>query len=181
MELEEEIARLRQEVARLETRVAELDHLAHSDSLVDLPNRRGLDRALEAAIAANERHGVGAALLYVDVDNLKMINDGFGHGAGDAALIHVARRLVEGTRPGDTVARLGGDEFVVLLTHVDAEDACASAQRLVDEIAGDGLIHEGQPVPLSVAIGIAPIEKGDRPNEALARADAAMYAKKRAA
>lgn len=180
-QLRAEIARLKGQVARLEDQVRQLDALAHLDSLIDLPNRRGFIRQLEGLIGRVQRYGECAAMLYVDLDGLKMINDSFGHPAGDEALIRVAELLVNGVRKGDCVARLGGDEFGILLAHADEHTAEETARRLVDRIAECGLDHEGSSLPLSVAIGAAVIEKDDRPEEVLARADAAMYVKKAAA
>ena len=110
-----EISALRGKVAQLQERVEQLDLLAHEDSLVDLPNRRGFMRALERLIDRVSRYEEKAAMLFVDLDGLKMINDTFGHQAGDAALIQVARLLVGGVRKSDVVARIGGDEFGILL------------------------------------------------------------------
>ncbi len=114
-----EISRLRSEISRLEQRVEMLDRLAHQDSLIELPNRRGFMRQLERLIDRVTRYGDPAALLFVDIDGLKKINDSFGHAAGDEALIQVARALAGGVRRSDCVARLGGDEFGILLEHAD--------------------------------------------------------------
>jgi diguanylate cyclase (GGDEF)-like protein len=180
-QLLEEIARLRANVARLESRVEELDRLAHQDPLVPLANRRGMLRELEMMIARHERHGTPAAMLFVDLNDLKMLNDQFGHVGGDAALVSVAERLLAGTRANDLVARLGGDEFCVLLDHADEGSALETAERLVDGIAREEFLFEGTPIPLSVAIGVTLIEKGDTPATILARADKAMYRVKAAA
>jgi diguanylate cyclase (GGDEF)-like protein len=177
----EEIGRLRQMVAHLESRVDELDQLAHRDALVPLANRRGMMRELETMIARHERHGTPAAVLFVDLDDLKILNDSFGHGGGDAALLKVAENLLEGTRANDCVARLGGDEFCILLDHADQASALETAERLVDTIAAEDFLYEGSPMPLSVAIGVTLIEKGDTPATVLARADKAMYRVKAAA
>ncbi|MCL6741724.1 GGDEF domain-containing protein [Sphingomonas sp. RB56-2] len=180
-QLLEEIARLRSEVARLESRVEELDRLAHRDPLVPLFNRRGMLRELETMIARHDRHGNPAAVLFVDLNDLKLLNDSFGHMGGDAALVTVAEKLVEGTRATDCVARLGGDEFCILLDHADEKSAIETAERLVDIIAHEECLFEGAPMPLSVAIGVTLIEKGDTPATVLARADKAMYRVKAAA
>ena len=177
----EEIARLRAQVARLESQVTELDQLAHCDPLVPLANRRGMLRELETMIARHERHGAPAAMLFVDLDDLKVLNDSFGHGGGDAALMQVAQKLLEGTRTNDCVARLGGDEFCILLDHADEASALETAERLVDTIASEDFLYEGSAMPLSVAIGVTLIEKGDTPATVLARADQAMYRVKAAA
>lgn len=177
----EEIAHLRAQVARLESQVTELDRLAHCDPLVPLANRRGMLRELETMIARYERHGTPAAMLFVDLDDLKVLNDSFGHGGGDAALMQVAQKLLEGTRTNDCVARLGGDEFCILLDHADEASALETAERLVDIVAAEDFMFEGAALPLSVAIGVTLIEKGDTPATVLARADKAMYRVKAAA
>jgi diguanylate cyclase (GGDEF)-like protein len=180
-QLLEEISRLRGAVERLEARVEELDQLAHRDPLVPLANRRGMLRELETMIARHERHETPAAMLFVDLNELKALNDSFGHCGGDAALVMVAEKLLQGTRATDCVARLGGDEFCVLLEHADEKDALETAERLVDLIADEDCHFEGTPMPLSVAIGVTLIEKGDTPATVLARADKAMYRVKAAA
>jgi diguanylate cyclase (GGDEF)-like protein len=180
-QLLEEIARLRAEVARLESKVEELDRLAHRDPLVPLFNRRGMLRELETMIARHDRHGTPAAVLFVDLNDLKLLNDSFGHMGGDAALVTVAEKLVEGTRTNDCVARLGGDEFCVLLDHADEKSALETAERLVAIVADGECLFEGSPLPLSVAIGVTLIQQGDTPAAVLARADKAMYRVKAAA
>lgn len=179
--LRAEIVRLRGEVARLERLVGELDQLAHRDSLVPLPNRRGFERQLAALIDRANRYGDGGALLFVDVDGLKMVNDSFGHEAGDAALIHVAELLTGGVRQSDCVARFGGDEFGVLLERVDMVQAGETADRLTDLIAGSNFSFESHAIPLSAAIGIAEVRPGDDADTVIARADRAMYEQKAAA
>lgn len=179
--LRAEIARLRNDIARLESQVGELDRLAHHDALVPLPNRRGFERQLTSLIDRVGRYGDAGALLFVDVDGLKMVNDSYGHEAGDAALIHVAELLTGGVRQSDCVARFGGDEFAVLLERVDLGQANETAVRLTDRIAGSSFTHEGQPIPLSAAIGIAEIRAGDTAEAVIARADRAMYEQKAAA
>lgn len=176
-----ELARLRAEVAGLKLKVEELDRLAHHDPLVPAVNRRGMMRELEKMIARHERHGDPAALLFVDLNDLKILNDSFGHSGGDAALIHVVEHLIAGTRATDCVARLGGDEFCVLLDRADEDQAIETAERLVNAIAGEDFLFEEQPMPLSVAIGVTMVEKGDTPASVLARADKAMYRVKAAA
>ena len=176
-----EVARLRGEIHTLEQRVAMLDRLAHSDSLIDVPNRRGFMRQLESLIDRVGRYGDKCAMLFVDIDGLKMINDTYGHAAGDGALIQVAQILSAGVRRSDCVARLGGDEFGILIEHADEESAKETASRLVSRVAGSDFSFDGSCLPLSVAIGIALIEAGDTAEAVMARADNAMYAEKVAA
>ena len=177
----DEISRLRGQVAQLQERVEQLDHLAHQDSLIDLPNRRGFIRGLERLIARVSRYDEHAAMLYVDVDGLKTINDTFGHRAGDLALIQVAELLSNGVRKSDFVARIGGDEFGILLENADETSAGETAARLVDAIAECEFCHEGDCLPLSVAIGVGVINPNDTADEVMARADEQMYRRKAAA
>jgi diguanylate cyclase (GGDEF)-like protein len=176
-----EITSLHDKIAQLQERVEQLDMLAHEDSLVELPNRRGFVRALERLIDRVSRYDEKASILFVDLDGLKLINDSFGHQAGDQALIQVARLLVGGVRKSDLVARIGGDEYGILLGHADEDSAAETAARLGDLIAGSDFTHEGDALPLSVAIGAAPIHGDDTPEKAMARADREMYRRKAAA
>ena len=179
--LMEEIARLRGQVARLESRCEELDREAHRDALAPVANRRGLVRQLDMLIARRDRYNTPAALLFVDVDGLKSLNDSFGHAAGDAALIYLAELMVGAVRQTDLVARLGGDEFAILLDHADETSAMEIADRLVNAAADSDFIYHGQPLPLSVAVGITAIEQGDTAEAVLDRADQEMYRDKAAA
>ncbi|HJU77116.1 MAG TPA: GGDEF domain-containing protein [Sphingomicrobium sp.] len=176
-----EVDRLRSQVADLQERVEQLDHLAHQDTLVSLPNRRGFLRELERLVDRARRYGETSAMLYVDLDGLKMINDTFGHKAGDEALIQVAELLVGGVRRSDVVARIGGDEFGILLGHSDDASAHETAGRLADMIAGCDFMHDGDALPLSVAVGVAMIGAEDEPESIMARADEEMYRRKAAA
>jgi diguanylate cyclase (GGDEF)-like protein len=178
--LVEEIDRLRGEVARLQERVEQLDELAHQDTLIKLPNRRGFMRALDGLVDRAGRHDKSGAMLFVDLDGLKVINDSFGHRAGDEALIQVANLLTSGVRRGDVVARIGGDEFGILLETADERSAHETAARLVDLICDCEFTHDGDELPLSVAIGVAMIDGSDSPADVMARADEEMYRRKAA-
>lgn len=180
-ELRDEIARLRSMIARLEDRVVHLDRMAHLDPLLEVANRRGLMRELDSMIARHERHDTGGAVLFVDLNGLKGLNDEFGHEGGDQALMHVARQLRSGVRLTDCVARLGGDEFCILLERVDEARANETVERLVDLVASEPFSFGGQQLNLSVAIGMTLVQRGDTPSELLARADRAMYRVKAAA
>jgi len=176
-----EIEHLRSEVARLQSRVEHLDRLSCMDPLVPAANRRGLVKQLSMVLARHERHGVPAAMLFVDVDGLKTINDRHGHGAGDAALVHLTELMSSGVRKTDLVARIGGDEFVIMLDHCTLDVAVETARRLAEQVADSDLIFNGTALELSVAIGLAMIERGDTPETVLDRADQAMYRQKNAA
>jgi diguanylate cyclase (GGDEF)-like protein len=177
----EEISLLRGKVARLQERVEQLDQLAHQDSLINLPNRRGFMRELERLIARVDRYGINAAMLFVDVDGLKMINDTLGHRAGDEALIQVASLLSKGVRHSDVVARIGGDEFGILLESSDESAAHETAARLIEQISACEVLHDGEALPLGVAIGVGMIDALDTAEAVMERADEAMYRRKAAA
>lgn len=156
-----------------------LAHLADHDPLTGLLNRRGLDRALVLQLAHARRYGTGGAVLVVDLDRFKAVNDALGHDAGDRLLVEVADLLRANTRANDVVARLGGDEFAVLLPVGDAGAADGAARAIVDNVAahlaaGDGAIGE-----VTCSVGVAPLDGEHDPATVLARADAAMYRAKR--
>ena len=176
-----EVEMLRGMVRGLEDRVRQLDRLAHQDALIDLPNRRGFLRQLDRLIDRVRRYGDQGAMLFVDVDGLKAINDTYGHLAGDEALIQVARELAAGVRKSDTVARLGGDEFGILLERADEETALDTADRLVERIAACEFRYDGTKLKLGVAVGVGLICADDTAETIMSRADQAMYRAKSAA
>lgn len=158
-----------------------IKHQAFHDSLTGLPNRALLNDRMLQHLAFGERHGLGCALLFFDLDHFKRINDSLGHGCGDAVLQEVSRRLSAEVRKADTVARLGGDEFVVLLTGLDgdpkkaAEQARSSAAQLLEVVARPMQI-EGHSLQLGCSIGVALLfEHGKTPEEVLKHADTALY------
>ncbi len=167
----------------------ELARLSRHDSLTGLLNRRSFDEALESQLAYTQRYGSGGALLILDLDRFKQINDELGHAAGDEALREVAKILSENVRRTDTMvrgpgvaARLGGDEFALLLPEADAEGAEAVAERLVAALAASSLRIEGGEVQLGISIGVALFDEDGCPlaKELLAAADGAMYVAKAA-
>lgn len=173
-----ENAHLRRLLAETRDRVRELEALADSDTLTPLPNRRRFLRELDRLIGEVRRYGIRAALLFIDVDRLKSINDTHGHSSGDAALVHVARLLVSEVRATDIVARLGGDEFGLILAHVDAAQAQEKAEALVHLIAGTPFTHNGVVIELTASVGCCALDGTVDAAAALARADGEMYARK---
>lgn len=161
-------------------------NLAFVDTLTGLPNRRFLLDRLRQGLANSRRHGRHGALLFIDLDHFKRVNDTYGHDAGDALLCEIADRLRRSVREGDTVARLGGDEFVVMLEELgdDAGEACARASA----IAGNVLAALNEPCQLgdvrhhsTPSIGAVRFDGGEEHAEdLLRRADAAMYRAKAA-
>jgi len=170
-----EIESLRAKVAKLEATISELDRLASRDPLVDLANRRSFLANLERLIARVERYGGPASMMFVDVDGLKQINDSFGHGAGDEALVQVAKMLASTARQSDCVARLGGDEFAILLERADELSAWQMGLRVVERVMAAQFCVNGNWLRLSVAVGVGAIQPGDTPQSVMARADEAMY------
>jgi len=150
----------------------ELAHQALHDTLTALPNRTLFMDRLARALAAMQRSNRLNAVILLDVDNFKVINDAMGHGAGDRLLIDLAERLQKCVRPGDTVARFGGDEFAVLLEEIVAEDdAVVVASRILDSLR-QTLYLSGREVSPSVSIGIAiGRTKDDTPEELVRSAD----------
>lgn len=147
------------------------------DHLTRLPNRAFFNDLLHRAFAQAGRHqGMTFALLYLDLDRFKVVNDSLGHAAGDQLLVEVARRLEHSIRPGDVAARLGGDEFCVLLSEIrDSSDATRVARR-IQEAMEPPVTLEGREVFTSASIGIAVYEEGVTEEEHLLRhADSALY------
>ena len=152
-------------------------HEALHDPLTGLANRTLLRDRLEHALARSQREGSATAVLFIDLDRFKQLNDAYGHAAGDAALTELGRRLRMAVRPGDTVARLGGDEFVVVCEEVDEETALAVGRRLQDAIRLPFTAGKAEH-RLSASIGIA-LGHAD-PDALLGNADAATYRAKAA-
>jgi diguanylate cyclase (GGDEF)-like protein len=153
-----------------------LAHQAFHDSLTDLPNRALFINRMEHALERVGRQGTTVAVLFLDLDNFKVINDSLGHASGDMVLIEVGRRLSKCLRAGDTASRLGGDEFTVLLEDLhDPAVAIAVAERITREISAPMRLA-GQEMVLSASVGIVSGLTGrDRPEAILRDADAAMY------
>ncbi|MGK2953136.1 MAG: diguanylate cyclase domain-containing protein [Thiobacillus sp.] len=163
----------------LEEHRRNLDHLARHDTLTSLPNRRMFFDVLQQAIARAERAGTRLAVMFVDLDHFKEVNDTHGHAIGDHVLQTVAARLQHCVRTADTVARLGGDEFIILIDTLDMrEPVTIIAQKLIAQF--DTPINAGVcEIKLGVSIGISLLpEDGNDAETLVARADEAMYAAK---
>jgi diguanylate cyclase (GGDEF)-like protein/PAS domain S-box-containing protein len=168
----------------------ELERLSQRDPLTGLFNRRRFEEALRHQLAYTRRYGRGGALLMIDLDRFKQINDRLGHTAGDEALRHVALVLSDNLRAGDTlargadsptvVARLGGDEFVALLPEADGDGAIAVAERLARGLREAPFRVDNHEIELRISIGVATFDEHGLPGEKelLAAADRAMYGAK---
>jgi diguanylate cyclase (GGDEF)-like protein/PAS domain S-box-containing protein len=156
-----------------------LRYMADHDQLTCLFNRRRFDEQLKRELARAGRYASHSAVLSIDIDNFKSINDSAGHAAGDAVLVQMARVLTSRFRSTDLVARLGGDEFAVLLSAVGATEARAAAEDLLHEIRSSPAIYGGKPFRITASIGVAAFESDDATaGEVLVNADLAMYAAK---
>jgi diguanylate cyclase (GGDEF)-like protein len=178
MRLAAEVDRLERELALARARMTELEAHAEIDPLTDVLNRRGFERELKRSLAHVKRYGTSAALVYLELDGFKAVNDAHGHAAGDAVLRAVAAVLARHVRASDVVARLGGDEFAVLLWHLTEADADAKAAQLEAAITRTTATHAGATLAVGASAGAALLLPLDRPADALDRADRAMYARK---
>jgi diguanylate cyclase (GGDEF)-like protein/PAS domain S-box-containing protein len=162
---------------RLERR---LRHLADHDDLTGLINRRRFQEELQRHLAEGRRYGLTGALLVLDLDGFKEVNDSHGHSAGDRVLCAVADALRTRLRASDVVARLGGDEFAVLLWNIDEADAHKKALAIEAAIARTTATHSGATLSVGASVGTALLLPLDKPADVLERGDRAMYARKAA-
>lgn len=174
-----DVDRLQRELQTARGRIEYLEKLVDEDPLMPVANRRAFVRELTRMMAFAQRYGTRASVVYFDVNDMKRINDAHGHAAGDAALLQVARLLVENVRNTDVVGRLGGDELGVLLVQTDQALAEHKAADLAAHVAAHPLPWQGQSVPLSVAYGVYSFAGGENATDVLDTADRAMYARKR--
>jgi len=165
--------------SELQEAQARAQHLADHDALTGLPNRRLLEDRLTQALALSQRNRKQTAVMFVDIDRFKAINDSLGHAAGDVLLKEISQRLVNQLRVGDTICRIGGDEFVVVLPEVKrSSDVAQVAQKVIEQLA-QAVPIEGRDLIVTASIGISVFPDDGEDAETLIRnADAAMYAAK---
>jgi diguanylate cyclase (GGDEF)-like protein len=156
----------------------ELERQASQDSLTGLDNRRRFEEDLAAAMARSRRYGSTGALLMLDLDGFKRVNDAHGHPAGDRVIKEVAAVLQRRTRASDSLARLGGDEFAVILPRCSVQEATLAAEALERELRTHS--NDGNSSPITASIGIAMFGEDPRMSVAtlISEADTAMYAAK---
>ncbi|MCG8069851.1 MAG: EAL domain-containing protein [Candidatus Thiodiazotropha taylori] len=153
-----------------------MEHLLHHDALTDLPNRTLLQDRIEQAIARNLRQNNSSAVILMDLDHFKNINESFGHSAGDQLLQMVAGRLLSQLRNADTVARIGGDEFVILLADIDPGNIATVLSRDLIALFDTPFEIDNQPIAVSVSLGVSLFpQDGDSATALLSNADAAVY------
>lgn len=175
MTLMAEVENMRKELEFAHRKISELEKLADQDSLISISNRRAFVREMTRMISYSERYGINSSLIYLDLNDLKKINDTFGHAAGDAALLHLADVIVKNLRDSDIIGRLGGDEFGIILPKANEKMARAKAEHLIGKVEKNPLMWKGKKLNLNVAYGIYPLQLGESADQALDNADKNMY------
>jgi diguanylate cyclase (GGDEF)-like protein len=170
--------RLRSQLAKAQRRIDELEAAADQDFLLDIPNRRGFERELNRAIAYIKRYQASGALVVLDVDRLKPINDAYGHAAGDEVLKAIVAVLLRHVRSSDVIGRLGGDEFALLLWNLSETDARAKAASLEEAVDGLSFTFRGRKTSAGASAGVAILGAHAEAGKALEEADSAMYVRK---
>jgi diguanylate cyclase (GGDEF)-like protein len=178
MRLAAEVDALAAQLQDSRARILDLEARVDVDPLTDVLNRRGFERELRRSLAYVKRYGTSAALIYIDLDGFKPVNDRHGHSAGDAVLKAIAAALVRNVRASDVVARLGGDEFAVLLWNVNGAHAAAKAGALEAAVYGTPVRWSSSTLVVGASAGVVLLGALDTPADVIARADAAMYARK---
>jgi diguanylate cyclase (GGDEF)-like protein len=178
MRLAAEVNALAAQLEASRARISELETRIDIDPLTDILNRRGFERELKRSLAYVKRYGTSVALVYVDLDGFKPVNDRHGHAAGDTVLKAIAAALVRNVRASDVVARIGGDEFAVLLWNVNAPGAAAKAAALETAVYSTPVRWDNATLVVGASAGLALLGALDSAADVLARADAAMYARK---
>jgi diguanylate cyclase (GGDEF)-like protein len=178
IEAKSAVRRLRQDLAKAHAEIEQLKAGAETDFLLDILNRRGFERELSRSIAFIKRYSASGALLMLDVDRFKPINDAFGHAAGDKVLKAIAQTLSSQVRASDVIGRLGGDEFAVLLWNLSETDARAKAAELEQAIDALRFSFGGSTVRTGASVGVAVLDDHSEMRTALEQADSAMYVRK---
>jgi diguanylate cyclase (GGDEF)-like protein/PAS domain S-box-containing protein len=168
------------DISRIKQTETKLNHLATHDTLTGLPNRMLLNQSLNTAVQSSKQTHRQGAVLFIDLDRFKTVNDSLGHPAGDELLRTVAQRIKLRLRGSDTVARLGGDEFVILLEDIESnDDACKVARDVIELIEEPVTVSAGQDVYVSASVGISYFpQDSTKADELIQCADAALYAAK---
>lgn len=167
-------------IAEQQQRIQTLEHLSHTDELTGVLNRRGFTQEIDRKIVDAARLDHTGAIVYVDLDGFKAVNDTHGHAAGDAVLRRVAAELIEMVRGGDAVGRLGGDEFAVMLARVESSKAGERADQICRQLEQAVVDWNGVSLPIRASVGAVSFDASSTAEAILEAADNAMYNAKRA-
>ena len=167
-----------QRVRELELELEEVSEKVREDQLTGALNRRGLDEVLEREFKRADRNPTPVCLALLDLDNFKRLNDTLGHQAGDRALVHLVAVVKEALRPSDSVGRYGGEEFLIVLPDTSLEEGVATISRLQRELTKRFFMHDNQRQLITFSAGVALRHEAESQDDALARADKAMYVAK---
>lgn len=178
-ELKSEIAALRKEIAMLQIANTELERVVVRDTLTPLYNRRHFISSIADRISRVSRYGAQSVIMFIDVDNMKGINDRHGHAAGDFALMHIAGIIGSAVRLTDVAARVGGDEFALILDEIDPAQAEQKMNALDILVRETPCVFGTDALSISASFGFTPILADDTEFTIMARADESMYANKR--
>ena len=173
-----EVDTMRQELELAHRRLSEVEKLADQDSLIEISNRRAFVREMTRMISYSDRYGINSSLIFLDMNDLKVINDTHGHKAGDQALVHVANTMISNLRDSDIIGRLGGDELGIILPKASEANADTKAKEIIKALDENPLILNGKEIQVKVAYGIYPLHSGLSPDQALDQADKKMYTHK---
>jgi diguanylate cyclase (GGDEF)-like protein len=157
-----------------------IQHQATTDGLTGLANHKIFYEILEKELWRSRRYGGKISLIMIDVDNLKKINDTYGHRAGDKVIREISRKIKECIRQIDTAARYGGDEFAVILPNTSLTDAVVVAERMVDAVAHSPAIWKKDQIPLSISVGLGQYDADTNPEDITSGSDRALYKAKQA-
>ncbi len=175
IETRRQVDEAERKVHELELELERVSGLVRSDQLTGTLNRRGLEDAFERELARAARSGAALSLALLDVDHFKRLNDRYGHQAGDAALVHLARVVQETLRPVDVVARYGGEEFIIVMPETPAADAVKAMTRLQRELTKRFFLHNQERLLITFSAGVAQWRAGEPVDALIARADQAVY------
>lgn len=169
------VAETEQIIAQKDALIDRLQSMAMNDALTNLLNRRGFEENLERVTAEADRYGQHGVLVYIDLDDFKLVNDRIGHEAGDVVLRHVAEFLLRSVRRTDLVARLGGDEFAVLMMQTDAKEGRTKAKELQRSLNATSALARDNEVRINASVGVTTFSGGAKCRTVMRRADRAMY------
>ncbi|MES9863444.1 MAG: GGDEF domain-containing protein [Candidatus Thiodiazotropha sp. LLP2] len=177
--LRERLAHFEKESSDLRSRMVEAHHMAMLDTVTGLPNRLAYEERVEQELARWKRFNSPLSMLVWDVDDFKLINDRYGHQAGDKALRIIAQSLQARLRETDFIARFGGEEFVCLLCGAEGEEAQSVAEEMRHSVESNGFHSQGKPVRVTISCGLTSFHDGDSLEKVFSRADKALYKAKR--